>query len=86
MDDAAVRWLLIEQYELDGVSAMFVDLDDLVDDLTRFVELDADHWRSDEGFIQVADLALFYRKFDDVIEFECEGVVIEAERYCFIPN
>jgi hypothetical protein len=65
---------------------MFVALDDLVDDLTRFVELDADHWGSDEGFIQVADLALFYRKFDDVIEFECDGIVIEAARYNFIPN
>lgn len=65
---------------------MFVALDDLVDDLTRFVELDAQHWDSDEGFIQVADLALFYRKFDDVIEFECEGVVIEAERLDFIPD
>lgn len=81
MDDAAVRWLLIERHELDGVSAMFVALDDLVDDLTRFVELDADHWRSQEGSFQFNDLALFYRKFDDVIEFECEGVVIEAERY-----
>ena len=60
---------------------MFVSLDDLVDDLTRFVELDADHWRSDEGSFQFDDLTLFYRKFDDVIEFECEGVVIEAERY-----
>ncbi|KAA9018277.1 hypothetical protein [Sphingobium limneticum] len=65
---------------------MFVALDDLVDDLTRFVELDAQHWDSDEGFIHVADHALFYRKFDEVVQFECEGVIIEAERYDFIPD
>lgn len=65
---------------------MFAAFDDLVDDLTRFVELGADHWRSDEGYIEVAGNAFFYRKFDDVVEFECEGVVIEAARYNFIPD
>ncbi|WP_313392066.1 hypothetical protein [Sphingobium yanoikuyae] len=60
---------------------MFVALDDLVDDLTRFVELDAEHWRSDEGFFRALNLPIFYRKFDDIVQFECDGVVVEAVRH-----
>lgn len=65
---------------------MFVALDDMVDDLTRFVELDAQHWNSDEGFFRFNDVTLFYRKLPDTVQFECDGIVIEAERFDFIPE
>jgi len=62
---------------------MFAQIETLASEIAQFIEMDAQHWNEVEGCVQVADLPVFYTKFDDVVELECEGVIIETERYSF---
>lgn len=62
---------------------MMTQIETLVPEIAQFIEMDADHWSENEGCVQVADYPVFYIKFDDVVELECEGVILETERYVF---
>lgn len=60
---------------------MLMMVEEMLPEIGRFVEMDAAHWDSDEGCLQAMGLHLFYRKFDDVLEIECDGIIIETQRY-----